>query len=81
MGSSNASGVNNLIRVLSLPGQMMMWEDSAGPQNISRKMSLILGARRHLEWGHEKHVNDTIQNHPAQVVHFLLLIFMFAFSD
>jgi hypothetical protein len=31
-------------------------------------MSLVIGARRHLEWGHEKYIMDTIQNHPAQVV-------------
>lgn len=30
-------------------------------------MSLVIGARRHLEWGHEKYIMDTIQSHPAQV--------------
>ncbi|KAL2464645.1 Nuclear pore complex protein [Forsythia ovata] len=25
-----------------------------------------MGARRHLEWGHEKYMMDTIQGHPAQ---------------
>lgn len=36
--------------------------------NVSKKMSLIIGARRHLEWGHEKYIMDTIQSHPAQVI-------------
>ncbi|CAK8535698.1 unnamed protein product [Lathyrus sativus] len=45
--------------------QMLMDEDST-LQRVSKKMSLIIGARRHLEWGHEKHIMDTIQNHPAQ---------------
>ncbi|KAH0462393.1 hypothetical protein IEQ34_009968 [Dendrobium chrysotoxum] len=35
-------------------------------QNVSRKMSLVIGARHHLEWGHEKYIMDTIQSHPAQ---------------
>lgn len=26
-----------------------------------------MGARRHLEWGHEKYVMDTIQSHQQQV--------------
>ena len=42
-------------------------------QSISRKMSLVIGARRHLEWGHEKYIMDTIQSHPAQVIILLLL--------
>ncbi|KAL7177299.1 hypothetical protein ACSBR2_030618 [Camellia fascicularis] len=29
-------------------------------------MSLVIGARRHLEWGHEKYIIDMIQSHPAQ---------------
>lgn len=44
-----------------------MGEDRAPPRNISKRMSLVIGARRHLEWGHEKYVMDLIQNHPAQV--------------
>jgi nuclear pore complex protein Nup93 len=43
-------------------------ENTTMKQSISRKMSLVIGARRHLEWGHEKYIMDTIQNHPAQVV-------------
>ncbi|XP_066380240.1 nuclear pore complex protein NUP93A-like [Miscanthus floridulus] len=31
----------------------------------SRKMSLVVGARRHLEWGHEKYILETINSHPA----------------
>ncbi|XP_058780494.1 nuclear pore complex protein NUP93A-like [Vicia villosa] len=45
--------------------QMLMDEDTT-LRHVSKKMSLIIGARRHLEWGHEKHIMDTIQNHPAQ---------------
>ncbi|KAF9593700.1 hypothetical protein IFM89_024638, partial [Coptis chinensis] len=46
--------------------QTLVAENSVNPRNISRKMSLIIGARRHLEWGHEKHILDTIQSHPVQ---------------
>lgn len=46
--------------------QMLMDEDTALQQRVSRRMSLIIGARRHLEWGHEKYIMDTIQSHPAQ---------------
>ncbi|XP_042502634.1 nuclear pore complex protein NUP93A-like [Macadamia integrifolia] len=46
--------------------QSLMGEDSAIQQKVSRKMSLVIGARRHLEWGHEKYIMDTIQSHPAQ---------------
>ncbi|KAF7814360.1 nuclear pore complex protein NUP93A-like [Senna tora] len=46
--------------------QMLMDEDSVLQQRVSRRMSLIIGARRHLEWGHEKYIMDTIQSHPAQ---------------
>ncbi|KAL5156526.1 Nuclear pore complex protein NUP93A [Glycine soja] len=44
---------------------MLMGEESA-VQRVSKRMSLIIGARRHLEWGHEKYIMDTIQSHPAQ---------------
>ncbi|ONK76363.1 uncharacterized protein A4U43_C03F26910 [Asparagus officinalis] len=46
--------------------QMLVGEDSTVQRNISRKMALVIGARRHLEWGHEKYILDTIQSHPAQ---------------
>ena len=36
-------------------------------RNVSRKMSLVIGARRHLEWGHEKYIIETINSHPALV--------------
>lgn len=45
-----------------------MGEDSTVQHNVSKKMSLVIGARRHLEWGHEKYIMDTIQSHPAQVL-------------
>lgn len=46
--------------------QALMNEDSSVPRDTPRKMSLVLGARCHLEWGHEKYVMETIQSHPAQ---------------
>ncbi|KAF6158238.1 hypothetical protein GIB67_015032 [Kingdonia uniflora] len=46
--------------------QTLVAEDSTIPGNVSRKMSLVIGARRHLERGHEKYVMDTIQSHPVQ---------------
>ncbi|KAJ7972191.1 Nuclear pore protein [Quillaja saponaria] len=46
--------------------QMLMDEDSAVQRNVSKKMSLVIGARCHLEWGHQKYIMDTIQSHPAQ---------------
>ncbi|KAG1338613.1 nuclear pore complex protein NUP93A [Cocos nucifera] len=46
--------------------QALVGEDSSSQSNLSRKMSLVKGARRHLEWGHEKYILDTIQSHPAQ---------------
>ena len=48
--------------------QTLMGEDSTVQRNVSRKMSLVIGARHHLEWGHEKYVMETIQSHPAQVI-------------
>ncbi|OAY82013.1 Nuclear pore complex protein NUP93A [Ananas comosus] len=45
--------------------QTLVGEDS-NQRNVSRKMSLVIGARRHLEWGHEKYLLETIQSHPAQ---------------
>lgn len=47
-------------------------------RNVSRKMSLVIGARHHLEWGHEKYILETINSHPALVsisVLFLLITF------
>uniref|UniRef100_A0A1J3HDZ4 Nuclear pore protein n=1 Tax=Noccaea caerulescens TaxID=107243 RepID=A0A1J3HDZ4_NOCCA len=46
--------------------QAMTGEDSAVQQGVSKRMSLVIGARRHLECGHEKHIVDTIQSHPTQ---------------
>ncbi|CAN8286976.1 unnamed protein product [Cochlearia groenlandica] len=41
-------------------------EDSAVRQGISKRMSLAIGARRHLQCGHERYIMDTIQSHPTQ---------------
>lgn len=46
--------------------QKLMGEDSTMQRSVSRKMPLVIGARRHLEWGHEKYIMDAIQSHPAQ---------------
>ncbi|KAJ4706376.1 Nuclear pore protein [Melia azedarach] len=46
--------------------QTMMGEDATLQRNVSRKMPLVIGARRHLELGHEKYIMDTIQSHPSQ---------------
>ncbi|XWS56299.1 hypothetical protein CRYUN_Cryun09bG0074000 [Craigia yunnanensis] len=46
--------------------QTLMGEDSMMQRTVSRKMSLVIGARHHLEWGHGKYIMDTIQSHPAQ---------------
>lgn len=46
--------------------QELMGEVSNVPWNVSKKMSLVIGARRHLEWGHEKYIIDTIHSHSAQ---------------
>ncbi|XP_038993250.1 nuclear pore complex protein NUP93A-like [Hibiscus syriacus] len=46
--------------------QALMGEDSTMQRSVSRKMSLVIGARNHLEWGHEKYIMDTLQSHPAQ---------------
>eukprot|EP01018_Ginkgo_biloba_P022309 Gb_32484 [translate_table: standard] len=46
--------------------QALLGEDKDAPRNVSKKMAMIIGARRHLEAGHEKYILDTIQSHPAQ---------------
>lgn len=53
----------------------MTGEDSAVQQGVSKRMSLAIGARRHLECGHEKHIMDTIQSHPTQVLISILYLF------
>ncbi|KQK21691.1 nuclear pore complex protein NUP93A [Brachypodium distachyon] len=44
--------------------QALVGEGSTHRSN-SRKMSLVIGARQHLEWGHEKYIIETINSHPA----------------
>ncbi|KAM5558706.1 nuclear pore complex protein NUP93A-like [Rosa sericea] len=46
--------------------QTLLSEDITIQRSVSKKISLVIGARRHLEWGHEKYIMDTIQSHPAQ---------------
>ena len=58
----------------SIVWQTLVGEDIAVQRNVSRKMSLVIGARRHLEWGHEKYIMDTIQSHPVQVIKLFIKI-------
>ncbi|XP_019457997.1 PREDICTED: nuclear pore complex protein NUP93A-like isoform X1 [Lupinus angustifolius] len=44
----------------------MMMDGDPSQQRVSIRMSLTIGARRHLELGHEKYIMDTIHSHPAQ---------------
>ncbi|OIW09076.1 hypothetical protein TanjilG_16303 [Lupinus angustifolius] len=44
----------------------MMMDGHSTQQHVSKRMSLTIGARRHLELGHEKYIMDTIHSHPAQ---------------
>lgn len=46
--------------------QCLLSEDVDGSGSMTRRMQLIIGARHHLEGGHEKYIRDTIQSHPAQ---------------
>ncbi|GJZ76888.1 nuclear pore complex protein NUP93A [Tanacetum coccineum] len=46
--------------------QTLMGENSSVKGSVSKKMSLMIGARRHLEWGHEKYIMEMIQRHPVQ---------------
>ncbi|GLT26604.1 hypothetical protein SLA2020_016590 [Shorea laevis] len=46
--------------------QTLTGEDYAMQPSVSRRMSLVIGARHHLEWGHEKYIMDIIKIHPTQ---------------
>ncbi|KAH9307979.1 hypothetical protein KI387_035890, partial [Taxus chinensis] len=46
--------------------QALLGEDKEAPKNLSRKMVMVIGARRHLESGYEKYILDTIHSHAAQ---------------
>ncbi|KAG0576106.1 hypothetical protein KC19_5G056000 [Ceratodon purpureus] len=46
--------------------QSLLSEDVDMSPNVSKKASMLAGARRHLEAGHEKYILDTIHNHPSQ---------------
>jgi nuclear pore complex protein Nup93 len=45
--------------------QSLLGEDVDQTSSLSKKLSMIAGARRHLEAGHEKYILDIIQSHPA----------------
>jgi len=53
--------------------QAITGEDSAVRQGVSKRMALAIGARHHLQHGHEKFIMDTIQTHPTQVSIFCIL--------
>ncbi|XP_004486689.1 nuclear pore complex protein NUP93A-like [Cicer arietinum] len=65
LGIDSSGGKSVTMRKIWHLVQMLMNEDST-LRRVSKRMSLIIGARRHLEWGHEKYIMDTIHNHPAQ---------------
>ncbi|OMO51041.1 Nucleoporin interacting component Nup93/Nic96 [Corchorus capsularis] len=66
LGTESSGGKSvNMLKMWHLI-QTLMGEDSTMQRSNSRKMSLVIGARRHLEWGHEKYIMDTIQSHPTQ---------------
>ncbi|CAN6483165.1 unnamed protein product [Victoria cruziana] len=46
--------------------QTLLGQNAARPHEVSRRMSMVVGARKHLEWGHERYILDIIQSHPAQ---------------
>ncbi|KAK6127287.1 hypothetical protein DH2020_038950 [Rehmannia glutinosa] len=64
LDSSGAKSVS-MLKIWHLV-MTLMGEDPTIQRNVSKRMSLVMGARRHLEWGHEKYVMDMIQSHPAQ---------------
>ncbi|KAJ7570302.1 hypothetical protein O6H91_01G114000 [Diphasiastrum complanatum] len=46
--------------------QFLLGEATPPKGTLSRKMAMVIGARQHLEVGHEKYMLDIIQSHPAQ---------------
>lgn len=66
LGLANTGGKSVSMQKIWHLIQSLVAENSVMQRNISRKMLLVIGARRHLEWGHEKYIIDTIQNHPVQ---------------
>ncbi|KAL7228160.1 hypothetical protein ACSBR2_006970 [Camellia fascicularis] len=56
--------------------QTLKGEGSTVPRDVSKKMSLVIGARSHHEWGHEKYIIDTTQSHPAQVKKVIISFFI-----
>ncbi|KAJ9548059.1 hypothetical protein OSB04_020602 [Centaurea solstitialis] len=66
LGLDSSSGKSVTMNKIWHLIQTLMGENTSIQRNVSKKMSLIIGARRHLEWGHEKFVVEMIQSHPAQ---------------
>lgn len=57
--------------------QSLLGEDVDQTSSLSKKLSMIAGARRHLEAGHEKYILDIIQSHPALVILSPILSFFY----
>ncbi|KAE8681883.1 Nuclear pore complex protein NUP93B [Hibiscus syriacus] len=66
LGSEASGGKSVNMQKMWRLFQKLMGEDSTMLLSVSRKMSIVIGARRHLECGHEKYIMDIIQSHPAQ---------------
>ncbi|KAL5719890.1 Nuclear pore complex protein nup93a [Ranunculus cassubicifolius] len=66
LGLANTGGKSVSMQKIWHLIQTLVSENVVTQRNVSRKMSLIIGARRHLEWGHEKYILDTIHSHPVQ---------------
>ncbi|GMH20171.1 hypothetical protein Nepgr_022012 [Nepenthes gracilis] len=66
LGLETSGGKSVGMQKIWLLIQALIGEDSVIQQNVSERISLVIGARRHLELGHEKYIMETIQNHPAQ---------------
>ncbi|KAG9443854.1 hypothetical protein H6P81_015194 [Aristolochia fimbriata] len=66
LGHDTAGGKSVSMQKIWHLVQSLVSEVMVTSKNVSKKMSLLLGARRHLEWGHEKYILDASQSHPAQ---------------
>jgi hypothetical protein len=64
-------------RDMQCANQSLLGEDVDQTSSLSKKLSMIAGARRHLEAGHEKYILDIIQSHPALVILSPILSFFY----
>lgn len=65
--------IDNYNALQTLTGEDIMHH---GPnhQSISKEMPLVLGAKRHLEWEHEKYMMGTISRDPVLVLNLLFAL-------